>query len=63
MQDGMERLETSLKVVDRGIEEKVGGLEATVREKAQDIKDGLDELHQSIDRLSSFPGASQTTAG
>jgi len=71
MQDGMERLETSsLKVVDRGIEdnaqlleEKVKGLQTTVREEAQDIKDQLGEMHQSIDRLSSFAGASQTTAG
>jgi len=63
MQDGMERLETSLKVVDRGMEEKVGGLGTTVREEAQDIKDELDEIHQSIDRLSSFARSSQTTAG
>ncbi|XP_020632577.1 uncharacterized protein LOC110069390 isoform X2 [Orbicella faveolata] len=69
MQDSMERLETSLKVVDRGIEdntqlleEKVGGLETTVREEAQDIKDQLGEMRQSMDRLSSFVGVSQTTA-
>ena len=49
MQDGMERLETSL-TGDGGIEdntqliqEKVGGLETTVREEAQDIKDQLGE--------------------
>ena len=63
-QDGVERLETSLKVVDRGIEEKVGGLETTVKEEAQDIKDQVDKMHQSIDsRLSSLAGASQTAAG
>jgi len=61
--DGVERLETSLKVVDQGIEEKVGGLETTVKEEAQDIKDELDEIHQSIDRLSSFARSSQTTTG
>ena len=69
MQDGMERLETSLKG-DGGIEEntqliqeKVGGLETTVREEVQDIKDQLGEMHQSIDRLSSSAGTSQTTGG
>ena len=69
MQDGMERLETSL-TGDGGIEEntqliqeKVGGLESTVREKAQDIQDQLGEMHQSIDRLSSSAGTSQTTGG
>ena len=70
VQDGMTRLETSLKDVDGGIEdntqliqEKVGGLETTVREEAQDIKDQLGEMHQSIDRLSSSTCASQTTGG
>jgi len=69
MQDGMERLETGLKVVNRGIkdntqliEEKVGALEIAVREEFQVVKDQLDEVHQSI-RLSSFAGATQTTAG
>ena len=66
----MTRLETSLKDVDGGIEdktqliqEKVGGLETAVREEAQEIKDQLGEMHQSIDRLSSSAGASQTTGG
>ena len=61
MQDGMERrIEDNTQL----IEEKVEGLEATVRGEAQDIKDRLGEMHQSIDdRLSSFAGASQTTAG
>ena len=76
MQDGMERLETSLKG-DGGIEDKtqliqekvgglettMGGLETTVREEAQDIKDQLGEMHQSIDRLSSSAGTSQTIGG
>ena len=70
VQDGMAHLETSLKDVDGGIEdnrqlmqERVGDLETTVREEAQDIKDQLGEMHQSIDRLSSSAGTSQTTGG
>ena len=65
VQDGMARLETSLKDVDNTqlIQEKVGGLETAVREETQDIKDQLGEMHQSIDRLSSSAGASQTTGG
>ena len=65
VQDGMARLETSLKDVDNTqlIQEKVGGLETTVRAEAQDIKDQLGEMHQSIDKLSSSTGASQTTGG
>ena len=43
--------------------EKLRGLETTVREEAQDIKDQLGEMHQSIDRLSSSAGASQATGG
>ena len=70
IEKGMERLETSLKGVDGGIEDytqvmgnKVQCLETTVREESQDIKDQLGEMHQSIDRLSSSTGASQTTGG
>ena len=70
VQNGMTRLETSLKDVDGGIEdntqliqEKVGGLETTLRAEAQDIKDQLGEVHQSIDRLRSSAGATQTTGG
>ena len=70
VQDGVTRLETSLKTVDGGIEEntnvigeRVQCLETAVREEAQDIKDQLGEMHQSIDRLRSSAGTSRTAGG
>ena len=67
--EAMKRVETSLKG-DGGIEEstqvigeRVQCLETAVREEAQDIKDQLGEMYQSIDRLGSSAGTSQTAGG
>jgi len=65
MQDGMERLETSLKDVDGGIEkntqvigEKVQCLETAVREESQDIKDQLGgELKSTTQEVQSLEKA------
>ncbi len=77
-QDGMKRLETSLKgaqesatkEVQKEIERVQGGLEGSthiletaVREEAQDIKDQLGEMQQSVDKLSSTAGGPQAAAG
>ena len=70
VKESIGELKATIEKVQDGIEdntqlmqEKVGGLETTVRAEAQDIKDQLGEMHQSIDRLSSSAGASQTTGG
>ncbi len=76
-QEGMERLETSLKGAQeaakevQGEIERVQGslqgtthvLETAFREEAQDIKDQLGELHQSVDRLSSTASDPQLAGG
>ena len=49
----MERLKTTL-------EEKGDYLEAAVRDEAQEIKDHLEVVHQSIDKLSSSAENHQT---
>ncbi|KAL9958884.1 hypothetical protein ACROYT_G035956 [Oculina patagonica] len=66
-QEGMERLKTGLKgaqevakEVQEGIERVQGGLETAVREEAQDIKDQLGEMRQSIEGLSSSVHNPQT---
>ena len=43
--------------------QEVQSLEKAVREESQDIKDQLGEMHQSIERLSSSAGTSQTAGG
>ena len=53
VQHTMERLKTSL-------EEKGDYLEAAVRDEAQEIKDHLEVVHQSIDKLSSSAENHQT---
>ena len=64
VQEGMERLETGLKsVVQGGVEGATHVIETAVREEAQDIKDQLGELHQSIDRLGSSAGGPQAVGG
>ena len=51
--EGMERLETSL----------TEGVQATVRGETQGIKDKLEEVHQSIDKLNSQAEGSQSPGG
>ena len=74
MIEGMERLETSVREEAQDIKDQLGGelkttsqgvqcLEKAVREESQVIKDQLGEMHQSIDRLSSPAGTSQTAEG
>ena len=63
VQEGMERLETCLKGVHGGLERKTHLVETAVREEAQDIKDQLGAVHQSIARLNSSAGGSQQAAG
>jgi len=52
-------LETRLKASHEGLEYKTHSMETTVREEAQDIKDQLGTVQQSIDRLSSSAEGSQ----
>ena len=67
----MEHLETSVLKEAQDIKDQLGGeLKATsqdvqslVREESQVIKDQLGEMRQSIDRLSSSAGTSQTAEG
>ncbi len=59
-------LETSLKGINEvkeGLEGTTHVLEATVREEAQDIKDKLEEVHQSIDKLNSQAEGSGSSGG
>ena len=58
-QDIKDQLGRELKTTSQGVQ----ALEKTVREESQDIKDQLGEMHQSIDRLSSSAGTSQTGGG
>ena len=54
-------LETRLKASHEGLEYKTHSMETTVREEAQDIKDQLGTVQQSIDRLSSSAEGSQAS--
>ena len=67
VREGMEHLETSIQIGLEGsthaIEEKGQCLETAVQKEAQDIKDQLREIHQSIDRLSPSAGESQAAGG
>jgi len=74
MIEGMERLETSVREEAQDIKDQLGGelkttsqgvqwLEKAVREESRVIKDQLGEMYQSIDRLSSPAGTSQTAEG
>lgn len=52
-------LETSLKAAHDGLEDKTLSIETTVREEAQNIKDQLGTVQQSIERLGSSAESSQ----
>jgi len=56
-------LETSLKAAHDGLEDKTLSIETTVREEAQNIKDQLGTVQQSIERLGSSAESSQADGG
>ena len=64
-------LESAVRAEAKGVKDHFGGelktttqnIQCLVREEAQDIKDKLGEMHQSIDSLGSSAGSSQATGG
>ena len=63
VQQGIGSLETNLKAAHEGLEDKTHSIETTVREEAQDIKDQLGTVQQSIDRLSSSTSEGSQSGG
>ena len=62
-QEGMERLEIGLRAAHEGLEDKTHSIKTAVREEAKDIKDQLETVQQSIDRLGSSADGSQASGG
>ena len=56
-------LETRLKASHEGLEDKTHLIEKTDREEAQDIKDQLGRVRQSIDKLSSSTSEGSQSGG
>ena len=63
VQEGMERLEKSLKDGQGDLERTTHATKETVREEAKDIKDQLGAVHHSIERLSTSVDNSHATGG
>ena len=62
-QEEMARLGVGIGESMNVVTEKVHCLRTAVRQEAQDIKDQLGQMHQSIDRLSSSAAGSQSGGG